>query len=476
MKKKFINDISANSFQVIINQFCGIIIFYLLSTGLDKNNFGEINWVLAILLTSFNILTFGMDQVVIKKIASGNEPGYILSLYTSHTLFAGAFFYGVLLLSHYIFTDFFLHHRLLLLLGIGKLMIFFSTPFKQLSIGLEKFRPLLFMSVTSNIIKSIALLVFAVLKQLDLASVLVIFIAGDMIELVICFTIARYQLKIPIQIKWDPKGYRQLIKESLPQTGVVIFTSAIARFDWILLGIMASNIILAEYSFAYKVFEMATLPLLIIAPILITRFTKIFHPPSAANHTGKINDLVVLLKIEMIIASLVAMVLVICWVPLVDWITNGKYGAVNRVTVFILAVSMPLLYFNNFLWTIQFARGALKTTFYIFLFTFLVNIIADIILIPFFKGEGAAIAYLLAIFFQSLLFLQKTQISNLPVNWLSSLLIPVSALLSSVLASLFLSQWWLVLPVSIFFFAISLLITSSTRHTDRAVFKRVTGI
>jgi len=44
VKKKFIDDISANSLQVIINQCCGLGIFYVLSTYLDKNDFGEINW------------------------------------------------------------------------------------------------------------------------------------------------------------------------------------------------------------------------------------------------------------------------------------------------------------------------------------------------------------------------------------------------------------------------------------------------
>jgi O-antigen/teichoic acid export membrane protein len=53
MKKKFIRDISANTLQVIINQVCGLVIFYLLSIGLDKNSFGEINWTLAVFLNRF---------------------------------------------------------------------------------------------------------------------------------------------------------------------------------------------------------------------------------------------------------------------------------------------------------------------------------------------------------------------------------------------------------------------------------------
>jgi hypothetical protein len=44
MKKKLLHDISANTLQVIINQLCGLVIFYILSAQLTKNDFGEINW------------------------------------------------------------------------------------------------------------------------------------------------------------------------------------------------------------------------------------------------------------------------------------------------------------------------------------------------------------------------------------------------------------------------------------------------
>jgi O-antigen/teichoic acid export membrane protein len=68
MQRKFIRDISANSFQVITNQLCGLAIFYVLSVYFSKNDFGEINWSLAILLTVFSILSLGIDQLVVKKL------------------------------------------------------------------------------------------------------------------------------------------------------------------------------------------------------------------------------------------------------------------------------------------------------------------------------------------------------------------------------------------------------------------------
>ena len=100
----------------------------------------------------------------------------------------------------------------------------------------------------------------------------------------------------------------------------------------------------------------------------------------------------------------------VLWVPVIDFITHGKYGRVNRNTILILSASMPFIYANNFLWTINFARGALKMIFYIFFITCLINIISDLALIPLFGAEGAATGYLIAIFIQFVLFKIKTRL------------------------------------------------------------------
>lgn len=160
MRRKFIHDVSANSVQLVINQVCGFIIFYVLSVYFSKNDFGEINWSLAVLLTSFNILSFGIDQVAVKKIATGQSPQLILSVYLTHVLLSGGLFYAILISINFLFPGFH-NHYLLLFIGIGKLMIFFSTPFKQLANGLEKFRLLLYMAVTSNLVRSVSLILFS---------------------------------------------------------------------------------------------------------------------------------------------------------------------------------------------------------------------------------------------------------------------------------------------------------------------------
>ncbi len=472
MKKKLLHDISANTLQVIINQLCGLVIFYILSAQLTKNDFGEINWSLAVLLTSFAILSFGIDQVAIKKIAAGDHINATVSAYMTHVLLSGILMYSLLLLCNFFFPAFYQQHQLLVFIGLGKLMLFFATPFKQLATGLEKFKPLLFMSVSSNILRSVALLLFVLSGLLDLRSIIIIFIAGDFAEFLICLLITRFYLKIPLGIQWNKKNYIRLVKESLPQLGVAIFTSAIARFDWIFLGIMASNMVLANYSFAYKVFEMATIPLLVIAPILIPRFTKLFKDGNNAGN--KTEQLFILLRIEIVIASLVALVLNILWAPLIDLVTQNKYGAVNSRTILFLSASMPFLYFNNFLWTISFVQGHLKKIFYIFFICFIVNLSATAALIPFWGAEGAAIAYLFSIIIQSVLFYTRSGTFKDPQKILLLLIIPALAFVAGAIPAFFFSNTWLILLSALTIYITLLLLARQLRRSDWYLFKQAT--
>ena len=213
---------------------------------------------------------------------------------------------------------------------------------------------------------------------------------------------------MPVIIKWDKAKYLNLVREALPQMGVVLITSSLARFDWIFIGFMLSAVKLAEYSFAYKLFEIAMLPLLAIAPLLIPRFTKMFKQ-------GDINteSLKLLIRIEVAIAALTVLLLNIYWAPITDWITHGKYGAVNVNTIFILSLCLPLLYMENFLWTIFFAQGRLKMILNAFIVTLAINVLGDIILIPIYKNEGAAFAFLLACITQIVFYLSRNTLPEL---------------------------------------------------------------
>ncbi|WP_426671173.1 lipopolysaccharide biosynthesis protein [Mucilaginibacter sp. McL0603] len=461
MKTKLVNNLSANTLQLIINQLAGLVIFYILSIGLDKNSFGQINLALALMLAIFNILSFGIDQIAVRKLASGEDPPIILSLYISHVLITGFVFYGLLFAGRLLFP-FINAYDIILLIGAGKLMIYFSTPFKQSAIGMERFRLLAYLSVISNIARACCLVVLTILHSITLRNVIIVFISGDLLELAIGTLLFKQATHLPLTIKWNKSNYISLLKESLPQFGVVMITSALARFDWIFIGIVLSAVKLAEYSFAYKVFELSTLPLLAIAPLLIPWFTRLFKDGAVPDT----NKLKLLARMEMIVAAFTIVLINSCWSPVIDRLTAGKYGAVNERTIFILTLCIPLIYLTNFLWTISFAKGRLKMIFTAFAITLAVNVIADIILIPIFKNEGAAIGYLAGYSAQTIYFLIRNDVKELNQVVYPLLISTACACLSVFGAKVLFVNVWVEVGAAVLLYVVGLVVMGQVGLVD----------
>jgi O-antigen/teichoic acid export membrane protein len=430
---RHLKNLSANTIQLLVNQFFGLVIFYILSTWLDKQSFGQLNWVLAILFTAFNILACGIDQLVIKKIARGDNTVTIISLFINHVLVSGFLFYIGIGLVWWILPHSPIIFQMLMLVGAGKLMIYFATPFKQLASGRERFDLLAKMSAVSNVVRGVALILLAFFKYITLTTVVVVFLAGDGLEFVVTLYLFYRFLRVPVSIKFRPKLYFALLKEALPQIGVVLFTSALARFDWIFIGLFLSAVKLAEYSFAYKAFEISTLPLLAIAPLLLPHFVRVIKEQGVFPvHLFRI------LQMELALSVLIGLMLYLCWSPLVDWFTHGKYGTVNSTVMLVLSACMPLMYFNNFLWSIGFAQGKLRQVFKVFAITFLVNVIGDVVLIPLLGNVGAAIAYLAAMLVQGVLYALTIERSFALRQVVNLLICAACALISGFIATYFL--------------------------------------
>ncbi len=467
---KLFQNLSANTIQLVVNQLCGVLIFYLLSTQLSKNDFGQLNLVLATLMLSFNILSLGIDQVIVRKVAMGHNIKRLLSVYLCHVLITGLLFYAILMLCAISFShknDLF---TILLVLGLGKLMIFLSLPFKQVAIGMERFKVLAAMLITCNVARSAGLAIWAIFSPLTLPIAIGLFVLGDLAESAFTVYLFKRQLKIPIVFKWYRTYYVGLLRESLPQTGVVVLTSAIARFDWIFIGILVSSVKLAEYSFAYKAFEVSTLPLQAVAPLLLPWLTRLYR--SGLPEESRLRFL---LRMELSVAVLTALGLNILWAPVMDAITAGKYGAVNVPTIFFLSLCIPFLYLNNFLWSIYFAQGRMRMLLVGFVITFLVNAGLDILLIPFYKNEGAAVAFLASCVAQTVYYLFKNEQPGLRSVWQDLLLCISCALAGGFGARALFSDYYAALPAALVLCIGLLFLTRQLRRSDPGQLKGLLG-
>jgi len=474
MKEKILKDIFASSIQVILNQAASLVIFLITSTYLFKYLFGELNWCIAIITLIISLLSFGMEPIIVKRIAAGEDIRETTGLYFLHTLFTGLLFV-VAMVSLFILTPlFFRTNSSFILLSLSFLLSYFSSPFKQLANGRQWFHYLAAMSIISNLIRAAGLLLLIFTNSFSLQSLLLVFVAGSLCELILSIWLMLKKTGLALlNISWNREKYFSLVKESLPQLCVAFFSISLARFDWIILGIMTTKIITAEYSFAYKVYELCTLPLLIIGPLLLPRFTRTFSSEQQSNLNDKKESLFRFVRMEIIIASFIGLLLNLVWIPVIDGITGNKYGATNSNTIFILSCSMPFLYVTNFLWTINFAQGYLKKILGIITITFLLNIIGNILLIPLWQAAGAAFAFLFAIIIQTIIYLKKTAFQNMTAIWLPLIICPVSAFLSGWLAILAFGEHWLMIPCAIISFIMLLIFFRQIIIKDWVLFKKI---
>lgn len=471
MKRRFLQDISASTIQVVLNQVLGLAVFILTSRYLSKPVYGEFNWSLAILTFVTTILSLRLEQVIVRKVASGENPSTLLGIFAAHTLFFGLFFYLLLYSACLIFPSFFHQHDLLLIAAISQLLLFFASPFKQLANGQEHFRLLAIMSTVSNLVRAAGLLLLLLLNSFGIQQVLIIYIVAALAELVICIYAVRFRMGIRISRGWVIKDYLLLLRESWPQIGSVFLNAAVARFDWILLGIFSTSVITAEYSFAYKVFELCPLPMLILAPVLLSRFSGYFSRHSEDSLLQNRKELSFFIRYAMIAATLLPLLLNIAWTPLMDAITGNKYGEVNKLSFFILSLCLPFQYMINLLWTVEFAQNRLKKILQITAVSCIVIVAGDLLMIPLMNAKGAALVYLLATMLEFGLYLRSSVISKIKESWISVALCTGSALLSGVAAERLTEPVHMRLAIALCIYSGLLILTSQVKWNDWRLIK-----
>src|SRR5690625_4230096 len=269
--KKFLKDISASTIQVAVTQVANLLIFYLISKYISKEEFGFYNWSMALSSTVIAIFSLGMDLVYVKRVASGDKPEATISIHFFHTLLSSVVLITAASIGSMLFFDRLEFKDLFLLIVINQSLFTIANSIKLCLNGYEKFNKLAIIAIFTSITRVVFIVSLLLLGYFSIYLIVIAFIVSYLIEFGVSYYIAGVTLKYYIKQKAPIKEYKRLVIESFPQLGTVLFDSTLARIDWILIGVIATAVKTAEYSFAYKIFEISRIPFLIIAPILLTR-------------------------------------------------------------------------------------------------------------------------------------------------------------------------------------------------------------
>ncbi|MCB0697730.1 MAG: oligosaccharide flippase family protein [Chitinophagaceae bacterium] len=358
---------------------------------MPKEDFGIINWANAVAVTLTIVVSFGMDQVVLRRISASQTSDWTAVAFFFHSVVGSMVIFLVLWMASGIFTNvsnagfYFLPWFF-----IAQAIIAIANPFKQYLNAKHNFAPYAIIAIVANILKLV--LAWLVIRNnlLTVRSVYLVLIFCASLEFVALIIYVRYK---KLSFKFRFSAYIKLIKESFHQYVATLFDSSLSRIDWILIGIISTNTMTAEYSFAYRAYEMARLPLSILGPIILSVFAKLL----ANNKTlddSKSKDIKDLFTVEIFFAMLLPLILNIVWSPLLDYFFDGKYGSVNHTQFLILSVCIPFQFFINMLWSLGFSSKYYKPISIIIGSTSVLNLALNIFAIPFWGAEGAAVAYL----------------------------------------------------------------------------------
>ncbi len=399
----------SSAMQAISVQVIGSVFFYFTSVYLSKSDFGTLSWMNAVCLLITAFLGFGLEQIVIRRVATSSLSDWAASAFLLHSVagFVIAFLFLLLLNS----TTGSLGFLPWFFLAQG--IIYIGVPLKSFLNAKEQFTPYGIIAVVSNLCKIIGIFFLLHIHRLNLLSVIDILIATAVFEW-LCL-IVYLITQTDFRFKFRVSAYIKLLKEALPQYVSVIFDIGLSRMDWILLGIMSTNVVLADYSFAYRAFELSRLPIVIISSIILPRIARLM---SAANGSDSSNQQLInsFVRVELFFAMLIPLTLNILWVPLITLITKGKYGSTNAMQFSILSMCIPLQFFINLLWSISFSAKKYKQVSGITISSAIINIILNLVFIPWMGGIGAAIAFLLATLIQTGLYYKLVDKSMMSIT------------------------------------------------------------
>ncbi|MEO3406176.1 lipid II flippase MurJ [Mucilaginibacter sp. CAU 1740] len=397
LRNKAFVKIFSSGLQALAVQVLGSVFFYLISVYLSKDSFGAISWMNALSIFITTILGFGLEQVVVRRIAASGRSDWAAAAFLFHSV--TAFFTALLVLLLLSTWGNDSVYKILPWFFVAQGLLFIGIPLKQYLNAKEKFTPYGIIAIITNSARIAAAVWLMKTNRLEVNTIVTVMICTAVAELLalLIYIISKTQFSFKVRFQ----AYKKLLKEASAQYISVIFDMSLSRMDWLLLGFMASKAVLADYSFAYRAYELSRLPMLIIAPVILPRLARFMAGKMNAEFEERVNSFN---RVELFLAMLITLILNILWTPLVGLITGGKYGATNATEFLILSACIPLQFFINLLWSVSFGAKKYKTVSTITVSCAIANIALNLVAIPLLGGVGSALAFLATNLLQAILY------------------------------------------------------------------------
>lgn len=443
--KSLISDVSASTVARVMTLGINSVYFFLIAAWLPKTELGIFVFCLATSQLAAQVLTFGSSQIMVRRIAGQASSINVVA--------GSALFQRIAFPVFFALAVWTIIHTWSLNLEYYSLLAFaflaasagqFSGSLRQVLIAEQKFWWSTFTEEFGLILKVIVGLIL-VRSGYGAFGLFVALLIGGIGGGLLGFFIIRRILGFWLLPRWCRAELWSLLKEGLPLFGSLLFSRALARVDWILMGIIRTKSETGEYAFAYRLYEFSWLPHAILSTLLLPKLSKALRGQEVSLvHREKINSLH---RVMVVVSAILPLIMVLCWTPVIDALTDGKFGAINQGVIMALAVSVPFAAGTGMMWNLAIALKRTKMIMATSCFSSVLNIGLNIVLIPRFGGIGAAVSTIIPMIIQYFVYLYFLRSSLFVFSALTGLICTVISSILAFLTAVRVVSWW---PLQVF--------------------------
>ena len=155
MKKNILKSFFSSGLQAVAVQVLGVIFIAIVAKVLPTEKFGIISWANAVAMFVTTVLSFGMEQVVVRRIAASDTSGWAAAAFLFHNLIGSLLALAVIILLANVYADIDEAYVFLPLFFTAQALLFLVTPLKQFLNAKHMFTPYGVVAVFSNLCKII---------------------------------------------------------------------------------------------------------------------------------------------------------------------------------------------------------------------------------------------------------------------------------------------------------------------------------
>jgi O-antigen/teichoic acid export membrane protein len=392
--KSLVSDLSANTINKIGNATQSALFFFVISIWLTKDELGIYAWCLSVATILAEIVTLGIHQPVVRRIAAGVQDANLVSgvALSSRSMLALALALVGLPLMWFIRGE--VPHLGLLFFAYAAMVVWVIASVSQHVLQAKEQFWYMMIALQAGLMVKLLLGLLLVRLGYGVPGLFTALLISSLVIGCLGFGLANRTVPRAYLPRWDWLEFKQLIREGLPLLASLLMNQTLARADWILIRVFYSDEAVGEYAFAYRLFEFSWLPHAVLSVILLPRLSYWLRGGEIPVEQGR--DLQMLVRVIIAISALIPLNMVIAWTPVMDFVTSGKYGAVNQMAITILSLSTPfiagaVMYTGFFVATVRTKQKML-----IMIGASVFNVGLNLVLIPKMGGVGAALATALA--------------------------------------------------------------------------------